>query len=140
MLQVHECIHIFTCIYMPLCMHKHSHTHTRTHRQDTLHVYLALVRLSATHCNTRPYTATQYIKHTLSAPCCNTLHHTFPAGGVVLFFCNTLQHTATHCNTLHRTATHSHCKRRSALLFPAMHSNTLQHTLTHCNTHSLQAA
>jgi len=45
-----------------------------------------------------------------------------------LFYCNTLQHIATHCNTLQHTATHC-----NTMPTAVTHCNTLQHTATHCN-------
>ena len=48
------------------------------------------------------------------------------------YFCNTLQHTATHCNTLQHSASHvKHVVSRVSLTY---FCNTLQHIATHCNT------
>ena len=50
------------------------------------------------------------------------------------YYCNILQHTATHCNTLQHSATHC-----NTLHHTASHCNTLQHTATHRNTPQLTA-
>jgi len=112
---------------------------------------------SATLCNTPQHTAT-HCKH--AATHCNPLHATGKGDCTVryyeivdnqphihyvdqvcfvgLFYCNTLQHTATryilqhtatHCNTLQHTASSCNTLQRTGT-----HCNTLQHTATHCNT------
>jgi len=45
-----------------------------------------------------------------------------------VWYCGTLQHTATHCNTLQHAATHC-----STLQHAVAHCNAQQHTATLCN-------
>ena len=57
---------------------------------------------------------------------------------LLLQYCNTLQHTATHCNTLQHTAIHAkraaELRESTELAVKTLMIATLQHTATHCST------
>ena len=86
--------------------------------------------MSAAHCNILQ----QYF--------CNTLQHTATHCNTFENVCSTLQHTATtslqhtatHCNTLQHTTTRQRMSAAHCNMLQQHFCNTLQHTATHCNT------
>jgi len=78
------------------------------------------VQHTAAHCNTLQHCNTPIVCDVVCAQATDLRKHAFDETVVcthILYYCNTLRHTATHCNTLQHTA---------------IHCNSLQHTATYC--------
>jgi len=114
------------CVWEPWQIHMHMHTTHMTHHafiQESWRIRMSTHTTQTTHiaCVRKPWRIYVYIHTTY------TTHDTlvYQPSFTCFWYCNTLQHTATHCNT------RWYLREPSFTCF--WYCSTLQHTAPHCN-------